>query len=181
MIANRDMVLNTHLSRDDYVLTCRYRTRDACLRHNEVVFTNLAVVSDHHLVVDSSSRIDSSITHLGSINHRARSDSHIVANVDCADMRQPFMLSIDGAIPKTITSQSRTCFNGYLTTDGHAGLKHRIWTNLDVVSNLASVLNNDATMDVAVVANRDVFTDIGEVSNGRVGSNDGGFCNRCLG
>ena len=55
VITKMNMISDTSLSRTHNICPCRAGTGDAGLRNQQIVFTNLAIVSNHNHVIDARS------------------------------------------------------------------------------------------------------------------------------
>src|SRR5690349_3633205 len=80
--ADRDLIRDTHLAGHDNVIASARRARDADLTAQDVMLPDLAVMADHHQVVDFRSRSDAGDAECSPIDRAASPNFDVVLDLD---------------------------------------------------------------------------------------------------
>ncbi len=82
-----DMVAHAYLTGHDHVVSRARRAGDSNLADKNVMSADLAIVGDHHEIVDLGPDPDPRRAEGSAIDRRARADLDIVADLDVAQLR----------------------------------------------------------------------------------------------
>ena len=102
LIADRKVIRDTHLAGHDNVIASARRARDADLTAQDVMFPDLAVMADHHQVVDFRSRSDAGDAECSPIDRAASPNFDVVLDLDRSQLRYLQVPAILHSIAKPI-------------------------------------------------------------------------------
>src|SRR6185369_8640289 len=101
-VANIDVVGDADLAGHHHVTARGAGAGDADLADEHVVRTDLAVVGDHHQVVDLGSRPDARRLKRAAVDGRAGADLHVRADLDVAQLRHLDVLALVEAVTEPV-------------------------------------------------------------------------------
>jgi hypothetical protein len=136
-ITKMDMASDTNLSCHYYIISSRAGACDSNLADDQVVGTNLAVVSDLNEVINLGTRSDTGSLESASVDGGAGSDFNIVANFHAAKLRYLDMSTALKSIPKSIGPYHCIGMNDGPVTNNTIVVQDNIGIENHIISNPA--------------------------------------------
>ena len=162
------MIGDSDLPRAHDVIAGRHRTGQSHLGDEQVVAADLAVVSDHHQVIELRPLADHRFVDHRAVDRRAGADLDVVFDPHGAEVRDPLVPAVDDAVSKAVRSDHRAGMNRDTASHDDVFIQDRVRMKYDVVADVAAAADDGPRMDVAVVADHHSRGDMRTGMNVRV-------------
>lgn len=160
-VADMYMVGDPNLSGTDDIVSGGYRACETDLRDQQVVTTDVAVVSDHDLIVDSGAGPNHSFTDFGAIDCCAGTDFDVITDTNNTKVGQSLMSAVDHSVAEAVGSYDAAGMNNHVIADPDVGVEDGSGVQNDVIADYAAVTDDSPWVDIAAVANHHICSDDG--------------------